>query len=327
MIIEDILIKAGVDYKQQRDEFIMPCPFCAGQHDTASNRRVFGINLNTGFAHCYRCDWGSKSLTYTVRTLCETFDLPFDLQLRLSAGAEEAERTDVKADIPKPTALPDEYEKFIGSDDLIERKARRYLKQRGIGRDLIKRYHIGFAAAGKFAWRIIIPVIGEDGITYGCVGRDFSGKAEKKYLNPEGTKILWGLDVATDETETAVVQEGVIDSLRANMRLYPRYGDRVIAVACLGAAITVVQVEQLQRFKRALHFPDFDEPGVVGMMRRADKTDEAGIETMVVLPEKLTGEDPDSLSEESYIRHLRAAVSWGPAARLKLQMLLITSAL
>lgn len=326
MILEDILIKAGVDYKEQRDELIMPCPFCSGQHDTAGSRRVFGINLNTGYAHCYRCDWGSKSLVYTARTLCELFQIPFDWQLRMSAGAIDAEEK--KSEPPKPTGLPEEYEYFIGADDAIERKARRYLRERMIGRDLIQRYHIGYAGAGKFSWRIIIPVVGEDGLVYGCVGRDFSGKSDKKYLNTTGnTKIMWGMDVATKETKMGVVQEGIIDSLRSNMRLAPLYQNKVIAVSCLGSTVTNVQLAQLSRFETVTNFPDFDRAGVEGMVKRAEAMDAAGLRTMVVVPDELTGEDPDSMPEEKYIRHLRAAMPWGGPARIKLKFLLLRSRL
>jgi hypothetical protein len=48
MLLEDILVQAGVDYSHQRSdaaEVMMACPFCAGQFDTMGQRRVFGLNV------------------------------------------------------------------------------------------------------------------------------------------------------------------------------------------------------------------------------------------------------------------------------------------
>jgi hypothetical protein len=78
MILEDILTQAGVDYVSQRGdpaEIAMACPFCAGQFDTLSERKVFGLNLENGKAHCYRCDWKSRTVLYTAQRLCEAFDI------------------------------------------------------------------------------------------------------------------------------------------------------------------------------------------------------------------------------------------------------------
>jgi len=69
MLLEDILIQAGVDYKPARgqpDDVVMTCPFCTGSHDTSGERRVFGVNLVTGQAHCHRC-LEANELVWTSR--------------------------------------------------------------------------------------------------------------------------------------------------------------------------------------------------------------------------------------------------------------------
>ena len=89
MLLEDILIQAGVDYKPARsrnpDDVVMECPFCTGSHDLSGQRKVFGVDLASGKAHCHRCSWKSRSMVYTARALCEAYGIEFSWRLRLSA--------------------------------------------------------------------------------------------------------------------------------------------------------------------------------------------------------------------------------------------------
>lgn len=326
MILEEILVQAGVDYKPQRGdpaEVIMPCPFCAGQFDTLSERKVFGLNLENGKAHCYRCDWRSRNVIYTARRLCEIFQIDFSWRMRLSAGRAESTSVEQEDEAqPEPTDLPVGYERFTGSHDRIERKALAYLSARGITRAMIRQYQIGYAAVGEFAWRIIIPVIGDDGQCYGYVGRDFSGTSSAKYLNSsDHTKILWGVNGV--KGGTAVLMEGIIDAMRCNIRLASReLNRRAINAATLGSSITGAQLEQLRRFKQCVHFGDWDVPGVKGMLRTAPATHDAGIKTYVVIPKVLDGRDPDTISDDEYFRALRSAKPWSLATKMRLRLLL-----
>jgi hypothetical protein len=325
MILEDILIQAGVDFKPQRGdpaEVVMPCPFCAGQFDTMSERKVFGLNLENGKAHCYRCDWRARTVSYTARRLCEAFDIDFSWRMRLAAGFAESTLVEPDEAVPEPIDLPVGYERFTGSKDRIEAKAMRYLQERGITASMIRKYQIGYAAVGEFAWRVILPVIGDDGQVYGFVGRDFSGTAKVKYLNStDHVKILWGLNGI--KGGTVILMEGIIDAIRSNLRLEERgWSRRAINAATLGSTITDVQIEQLRKFKQTVHFPDWDKAGVKGVLQRAPATHEAGIKTFVAIPKVLDERDPDSMDAAAYFRAVRTAKPWSLATKMRLRLLL-----
>lgn len=324
MILEDLLIQSGTEYKKKpgnRDEVLMRCPFCTGQSDTSGDRVVFGLNLENGKAHCFRCDWKSDNVVYTARSLCEAWDIDFGWRLRLSAAEADVGHPGQDTSVPEPIpmGLPDEYERFGDLRDEIERKAFRFLRGRGITRDDIDEYQIGYAAAGTFGWRILFPVIGEDGVVYGCAGRDFGGQDSKKYRNTEGIKILYN---AQHKAHTAVVVEGPVDTVVVNRVLRSRFRN-MIGVGTLGSALTHQQLAQLAKFPRVINFPDSDPAGVKGAMSRADACKAAGIDTMVIEPEYMDGSDPGSMNDDEITERIRSARQWTGAQKLRMRLALL----
>ena len=321
MLLEDILIQAGVDYKPARgqpDDVVMTCPFCTGSHDTSGERRVFGVNLVTGQAHCHRCSWKSRTVVYTARALCEAFGIDFSWRLRLSATEADVE---VSREAPEPvelipTGLPPEYEQFRDGSDDIEFAARRYLTLRHITRQEIEEYQIGYAAVGDMAWRIIFPVFGEDGEIYGCAGRDFSGLSKLKYRNSEGLKLLFN---AQHKAKRAVVVEGPVDTLAVG-RVLAREFPGTVAVGALGSAITEQQLAQLAKYDSAIQFPDFDVPGIKGAVSRAEACDNVGIETYIIEPTAMDGSDPGDMKHDQIAQCIRSARPWSKAQKMRMRL-------
>jgi len=322
MILEDLLIQSGVDYEPVRgskDEVLIPCPFCTGSSDVSGERKVFGLDLVNGKAHCFRCDWKSASVVYTARMLCKAWDIDFSWRLRLSAAEAQEVASERKPDPKKaaePVGLPLEYERFGDPTDEIEQFAMAYLQGRGITRRDIRDYQVGFAGAGDFSWRIMFPVIGEDGVVYGCVGRDFSGKSKMPYRNTEGIRLMWnGQHAAT----TAVVCEGVMDAIRVNRVLREQFPDHV-AMAALGAGLTPEQLAQLSKYEQVIMFSDWDVAGVKETAQRAEVCAEAGMHSLIVEPDSMTGDDPDSMSYDQIFRCITSARLWTNSEKYRLRL-------
>ena len=88
-------------------------------------------------------------------------------------------------------ALPEGYQKLSDCKykDFKYPLAMRYLKERGITEDIIKKYDIGYTTSGKFFNRIIIPSYDEEGILNYFIARWFDKQYNKiKYLNPSAEK-------------------------------------------------------------------------------------------------------------------------------------------
>jgi DNA primase len=254
---------------------------------------------------------------YTARRLCEIFGLKFSSRQFVEERKKQRNKRAVIEKEPEVVGpgLPREYESFNDTVDPIGTKARAYLKQRGVSTLQISRHKIGYAAAGEMAWRVLFPLIDEEGVIHGCAGRDFSGQQTPKYLNTPGVKLLWN---AHRPATTAVVVEGVMDGIRVEKALLQAHD--MLAVARLGSVITSVQLDQLKRYDKVIVLPDWDRAGVHGATELCGRCDARGIQTSVVVPFAMTGQDPGDMSEEAIMDSLRGAVRWSVSTEKRLRL-------
>ena len=177
-----------------------PCPFCAlegkGLRDT-----TFSIQMETGHFHCFRCS--------TAGAL-EPDD---DLIERAEVAKTDLEKLAEEARRPPPGFL--ELGRGDGLTAWCTTAARKYLAKRGVAPEVIRRAHIGCVLSGRYEDRIVVPVL-VGGEWRGWIARDFTGKADKKYMNARGPwrgDLIYnaaGLAVATDEP--FLLMEGTFDT-------------------------------------------------------------------------------------------------------------------
>ena len=320
MLLDDIITQAGVDVRRvDSAERMLPCPFCVGLSDVSGERKILGVNVENGKAHCLRCDWRSGSVVYTAKALCEAYGIEFSWRLRLSASeadvAASAQHVEEIVE-PEPIGFVPEYEAFGDGTDEIERLALDYLESRKVTREEIEKYKIGYAVTGDFAWRVMFPIFGEDGEVYGMSGRDFSGKSKLKYRNTEGVKMLWN---GQHPAQRAVVGEGVMDALAIDRAAW-RFFRHTVGMAALGSVLTHYEIAQLMKYKSVVHFGDFDVAGVKGVVKKADATAAAGIETFVVVPKKMDGRDPGEMDGDTIAQYIRGALPWSKATEMRLRL-------
>lgn len=305
MILTDILETAGVEIKFHTgsSEINICCPFCVERGESADTRFRCGINVASGFANCFNCSFKARGVMYTARQLCRIFGIKFNLR----ALAVHKEQPEVKKpkELPPVAGLPAEYEDFAHEPDSIGYKARKYLRQRGVSTLQIVKHRIGFAAAGDMAWRVLFPVVDGDGVTHGCVGRDFSGKQSPKYLNTPGMKLLWN---AHRIARTAVVVEGVMDALRVEHALLQMHDS--IPVARLGSTITSAQLDQLKLYEKVVVLPDWDRAGVVGAIELCNRCTARGMSIFASVPSSMSGIDPGEMTENAIVELIKDAVLW-----------------
>lgn len=304
MLLQEILQAAGVDYRTttQANEVVLCCPFCVLRGFPDDTKFHLGLNIKLGLAHCFRCDWKSRNVLHTARQLARIYKL----SLRLNYVPEvKAEKEEVEKFEQVASGYPEEYEAFGKGDDNVERRCRSYLRSRGITTLQILRHKIGYAAVGRFAWRVIFPVFDIDGQVYGAVARAIDTKQSPKYLNTPGIKLMWN---AHRQATVAVVCEGIMDALAVERALMRKHD--WIAVARLGSSITHVQLKQLKRFDKIVILPDWDKAGVTGANELALQCAEGGLRVDVAVPEVMDGRDPGSMTEDEILAYIDTAGPW-----------------
>lgn len=280
MNLIEALDSYGVQFKPHQsdpNEIWICCPFCAERNETPDTRYRLGVNVETGEAHCFNCEWGSRDADYTFGQLSEKLQLG-----ELQAAAQR------RKEKPKPQkiSLPEDFVQINNKtkhSDIWSRKVFGYLIRRGVTPEQMKEKNIGFSMYGDYAYRVLFPVYYKSKLR-GIVARDFTGKSKLKYKNSEGDKYIYNLP--DEAQEKVVLAEGVFDAL-AIERGVDR--DGYAAGAVLGHAIPEHQMKQLAPYKQVVLWPDPDRAGIDGFMKIGKQLQEAGKKVRVVLPDMTEG--------------------------------------
>ena len=264
----------------------VPCPFCAdaGHID---RKYSLGVRSDSGFYHCMRCG---------VRG---------NLRKKLYDYVE--------ADDSQDAWEPPEGYVCLGSEDGKEaevfRKARKYVKSRGVSPKMARALQIGACDSGDWANRVIIPVLDELGEWHGWVGRlwhkkppsRLTGVHALKYRYPKGFsrgKWMYNKAALFEVTDTPVLLvEGAFDT-------FPFWPD---AVAAFGD-VSNEHIEAMKQAKRPIAIvPDGDawQDGWILAARLRFLGLRAGY---VRLPPKM---DPDEVDRDWLLAESAACIDRG----------------
>jgi len=223
-------------------ELAVPCPY--HEHGRDPGKKLW-INVNKRVWICYKCD-EKGTFRQLLRKFREVKPQAFaDLSPEaLDALSEPTEAPTGPVEHPGYTAkLPTEFEPLWGRvSDTWGLKALKYLRGRGLEDSTIELYRIGFCKYGEYAYRVIVPTYEEGRLVY-WLGRDFTGKQEKKVMNPSKTlcgvgskEWVFNLNVAMDYRDL-VICEGVFDAIATGLR----------AVALFGKHASEIQLSKIRR--------------------------------------------------------------------------------
>jgi DNA primase len=297
--------------KSDPDEVYVACPFCGDE------QKRMGINVNLGIAHCFRasCEWKTTDKRHLFRELAKVLNVTETLDRTVSRKLPR------KIKKPRPSGarcrLPEGYEKFTqDSGDEVEQQAWSYLLNRGMTPQQIFKHHLGYAAVGEQAYRIIIPIY-RNGKLVAYTGRDFTGtQTDLKYKNSPGPKYLYNLP--RRKHSKVLLLEGPADVWAAERAL-----DRIDVIGRLGAGLTKQTLKDLLAYDEIIIWPDPDKGGIEMAIGTAQSLDKRGRRVRIVMPQ--SGDvDPGKLGEsEDGLKEIRekvkAAVNYSDAVRLKLR--------
>lgn len=266
------LDRMHVQYKpgSRPGEVTLCCPFCTDHGESADTRFRLGVNMRTGMCNCFNCGYRSRK------------DAPKWILRKLGAQVTELE----DSVLPEPekskvkVELPDDFTPVneIRKSDVPAWYGVRYLLKRGISRAAMGRYGVGVSLAGRYAYRIIFPVMWRAKLR-GLVARDFTGKATPKYLNSVGDKYLWNLpDQPTGKV--VVISEGIFKAIAISKHTQAN------SVSLQGKDLSVLQLEQLQavQAKHVVVFPDPGAAGLKGMLNVCQRLASHGIRPYTIYP-------------------------------------------
>jgi DNA primase len=346
------VVSAHTDLRRQGARYVGLCPF----HDERTPS--FSVNPSENLYYCFGCQAGGDVFTFlqekegldwreAVEQLADRYGIELALE---SADGEEDERRRARErlfELLKKTAAF--YERYLWESGEAG-KAREYLAGRGLGREVLEEFGVGFApsawdrvltralSAGfserelhdagliqkgrrggfydRFRERIMFPLRDARGRVLGFGARAMRDNQLPKYVNsPEGAvyrkgKSVFGVDVARGHA-TRAGQAIVVEGYTDVLALH-QAGIKN-AVASMGTALTDEQVGELARLGREVLLAfDADRSGQEAMLRVQEAAGRRRLDLKVVrLPDD---KDPSDLLHEggskAFLERLKEATSF-----------------
>ena len=254
------------DLRRRGSEFLTLCPW--HQDSNAS----LTVSPRTNRVHCFVCNKGADPIAWlqerqglsfceAVEELARRYAIPLPEQDPEAAAKAEAERQERQRLRQWRSRQEEEFHQALISDLGAAGTAARYLEQRGISPETAITWRLGLNAI-----RLMLPIRDGQGRCCGFSGRSLNGE-EPKYRNSSGdllfqkSQLLFGLDRATEairRSGEALLVEGPLDVIQLHQAGLDN------AVAALGTAVTLEQLQRLQRSgtKRLWLAYDGDSAGV-----------------------------------------------------------------
>lgn len=337
--IEDV-IGDYVELTRKGDRYWGRCPF--HQEKTPS----FTVTPDKGFYYCFGCQQGGNIFKFLMEIEGYSFIDSLEhvakkggIQLSYSDKGESNLR---KSKVELNNRVAGSFH-YILCEKQEAAHARKYLKERGIDREQIDMFRIGWAPVSGnwlrqflsskgyskdflkdsglfsknkgyplFTGRIMFPIHSLHGDVIGFGGRTMKREGAPKYINSPESDIfkkgnnLFGLHLALPamrKEKRAVLVEGYTDVIALHSAGISG------AVAPLGTALTEKQAELLSRHAdEILIMFDGDDAGINATIKAIGLFENLGVETFVINVEK--NEDPAQILQQKGVHSLKNLLNY-----------------
>ena len=202
------------------EEFLFHCPYC--EH----RKRKMSINVSKGFWKCWTCDTRGKNIYRIVRKFGTTSQKSQWRELTSTIEYDKLEdlfeeKIEEKQILEMPEGFTSLANKTLPPTGFA---ARNYLRKRGVSKQDIVWWKMGYCSGGEYEGRIVIPSFDDEGDLNYFVSRSYEKKAYPKYKNPSASKNIIFNDLFVDWSSDIVLVEGVFDALVAGRNAVPVLG-------------------------------------------------------------------------------------------------------
>lgn len=196
------------------------CPFC-NEQKKVPKLEICLDGVDSGSWHCWICHARGSS----IKTLFFKLRAPksYIQELFSIIGQTFQEK---KYNSPTEIhVLPQSFKSLsIDSDSFEFGHAWYYLNRRGITKNDVLRYNIGYCETGEYQKRILIPSYDKDGNLNFFSARDYTESSQFKYMLSPWTKDIIGFEVFINWNEPITLVEGAFDAISVKNNVIPLFG-------------------------------------------------------------------------------------------------------
>ena len=205
-ILTDVLGR----YRVSGDEHLFLCPYC--DH----HKRKFSVNVDKNVYKCWVCDTRGLDVYQIIRKHGSFSDVQKwrTLTNKVEINGFEDIFKEPEEEREEKIPLPSEFCPLANGVPFAARNAMNYLRKRGVTKEDVVRWKIGYCPEGEYRNRIIIPSFGMTGRANFFVARSYSGDW-MRYKNPQVNRNIVFNELYVDWGRDVVLVEGVFDAIRA----------------------------------------------------------------------------------------------------------------
>lgn len=196
------------------DEILFFCPKC--KH----HKKKLSVNLEKNKYKCWICDYRGNSVRRLVRRFGsfqqqqEWAKIDDTIEIASFEDVFSTEQ-EVEEKVEQVIDLPEEF-KTLCSDSLsiATRPIFRFLHQRGVSKQDIIKWKMGYCSSGEYKERVVIPSFNDDGNINYFIARSY-GRDWMKYKNPPASRDIVFNELYVDFNNDLTIVEGVFDAIVA----------------------------------------------------------------------------------------------------------------
>ena len=172
--------------------------------------------------HCWVCNTRGKTIPNLLKKI-EAYDKIEEAKKLIPQGSF-VEEVIVKTNL----ALPKEYTPFIDKPNtLMARHALAYLQRRGVTKEDMIKYHMGYCEDGEYKNMIIIPSYDAEGKLNYFTARSFEKEPFRKYKNPSVSRDIVPFEMFINWNSPLVLCEGPFDAIAIKRNAIPLLGKNI----------------------------------------------------------------------------------------------------
>ena len=199
------------------------CPYC-NHHKPKLEINFTENKKGDNPWHCWVCDKKGKKLYQVFKQVEASPEKMAELRAIVKYVGPE---TEVK--VEHALELPKEYKTFenLKTSDVEGRQALYYLKNRGLTKDDILKYNIGYCTSGRYRNMVIIPSYDANGSLNYFTGRSFEKEPYVKYRNPEASRDIVPFELFINWNIPIILCEGPFDAIAIKRNVIPLLGKNI----------------------------------------------------------------------------------------------------
>ena len=196
----------GSFYKS-KDEFLFHCPKC--KH----HKKKLSLNFDKNVFKCWICDYVGKDIGRLVYSYGNS---DTKSQWRTLTGVVDFSEVDEVEDEKIVVKLPEEFISLTSKQvNPLSIMVRQYLKSRGLTRDDLVWWKMGYCPDGEYGKRIIIPSFDISGEVNYFIARSYTPGDWQRYKNPPAERDFIFNELYLDWNKDITIVEGVFDAIVA----------------------------------------------------------------------------------------------------------------